>query len=725
MIFIFICILLFLLFKFPLKYNKTSFKLCRFWRTNFFFLPAPQIMSLSFSKSVEERYNTLRSVGEECIQENELRSLIEKKKDRIRCYDGFEPSGRMHIAQGLFKAINVNKCTSSGCTFFFWVADWFALMNDKVGGSLENIKIVGKYLVEVWKAAGMDMENVEFLWTSEEISANAKEYWRRVLDIGRQNSIARIKKCCTIMGKQEGTLTGAQILYPLMQCGDIFFLKADICQLGLDQRKVNMLAREYCDLTHQKLKPIILSHHMLSGLKENQAKMSKSDPDSAIFMEDSAEDVTRKICQAYCPRVSQKKSEISDDGTPESSIEKNPILDYYECIVFSRPNEKVCINNKEFNNYDSLETAFLEGELSETEIKAALAEIINKYLDPVRKHFSSDVEGKKILDQVKSFYKSSSSISSSQYEPSSSAVACVWVPCVLKLPFDTCLSIVEEVNSFLEIHCEGVVNVILPDWSSFVADQLTGNETYISSALQFNANLLQVMGLSSKAKIMKESSFIFSDTSFWEATINAGRHYTLNKIELTLGNLRNAGEVIGTLMKIASATHLKATHIISLKYDEKVHKLTEEYTQMKIQVISACEGQIPLLHKPDATISGNDDVLFACDTEMDVRRKIKKAYCAPNEASNPIIDLALYFLKKDDTISIERDEKNGGTAFYSNKTQLIGDCISGSLHPADLKGFVGKRFVEKTTAVQFFLKNGDSKKLLQTLHAAEKKMTKK
>ena len=26
---------------------------------------------------------------------------------------------------------------------------------------------------------------------------------------------------------------------------------------------------------------------MLSGLKENQAKMSKSDPNSAIFMEDS------------------------------------------------------------------------------------------------------------------------------------------------------------------------------------------------------------------------------------------------------------------------------------------------------------------------------------------------------------------------------------------------------------------------------------------------------
>ena len=45
---------------------------------------------------------------------------------------------------------------------------------------------------------------------------------------------------------------------------------------------------------------------MLMGLKEGQEKMSKSDPDSAIFMEDAAEDVKRKVCshessQIQCP----------------------------------------------------------------------------------------------------------------------------------------------------------------------------------------------------------------------------------------------------------------------------------------------------------------------------------------------------------------------------------------------------------------------------------------
>ena len=79
-------------------------------------------------------------------------------------------------------------------------------------------------------------------------------------------------------------MPASQILYPCMQCSDIFFLNADICQLGMDQRKVNALAREYCDQIHRSQKPVILSHPMMMGLLKDQAKMSKSDPRSAIFM---------------------------------------------------------------------------------------------------------------------------------------------------------------------------------------------------------------------------------------------------------------------------------------------------------------------------------------------------------------------------------------------------------------------------------------------------------
>jgi hypothetical protein len=40
----------------------------------------------------------VRSVGEECVTDSELRNLVAKKPGFV-LYDGFEPSGRMHIAQ--------------------------------------------------------------------------------------------------------------------------------------------------------------------------------------------------------------------------------------------------------------------------------------------------------------------------------------------------------------------------------------------------------------------------------------------------------------------------------------------------------------------------------------------------------------------------------------------------------------------------------------------------
>jgi len=93
------------------------------------------------------------SVGEEVITQDELTALF-TSRDHPIVYDGFEPSGRMHIAQGVLRAINVNKLTSAGCQFKFWVADWFAQLNNKMGGDLAKIKAVGTYMVEIWKAIG-------------------------------------------------------------------------------------------------------------------------------------------------------------------------------------------------------------------------------------------------------------------------------------------------------------------------------------------------------------------------------------------------------------------------------------------------------------------------------------------------------------------------------------------------------------------------------------------
>ncbi|MFQ6645354.1 hypothetical protein Gotur_018928 [Gossypium turneri] len=57
----------------------------------------PPSSSSTPQMSLEQKFKIIRSVGEECIQEDELLNLLNHKPEPI-CYDGFEPSGRMHIA---------------------------------------------------------------------------------------------------------------------------------------------------------------------------------------------------------------------------------------------------------------------------------------------------------------------------------------------------------------------------------------------------------------------------------------------------------------------------------------------------------------------------------------------------------------------------------------------------------------------------------------------------
>ncbi|KAJ4768661.1 Tyrosine--tRNA ligase [Rhynchospora pubera] len=362
----------------------------------------PSVGSLSLDASPstppamtpEEKYELVRSVGEECIQEDELRNLLAKKPNPI-CYDGFEPSGRMHIAQGVMKAISVNKLTRAGCTVKIWIADWFAQLNNKMGGDLKKIRTIGNYLIEIWKAVGMDLEKVEFLWSSDEINSRASEYWPLVMDIARRNNLPRIIRCSQIMGRtDQDELTAAQIFYPCMQCADIFFLKADICQLGMDQRKVNVLAREYCDDIKRKNKPIILSRHMLPGLKEGQEKMSKSDPTSSIYMEDEEADVNLKIKKAFCPPQVV-------DGNPCLEYIKYIVLPWFGTFEVTRPEQNG--GNKVFTTMEELIADYESGSLHPGDVKPALAKAINQILQPVRDHFKNNPTARDLLKTVKAY----------------------------------------------------------------------------------------------------------------------------------------------------------------------------------------------------------------------------------------------------------------------------------------------------------------------------------
>ena len=350
----------------------------------------------------KSKVNLIKEFAEEIVTEEELRRLFETKSHPV-AYDGFEPSGLAPIHFGLLRATNLKNMLEAGIKFKLYLADYFAFINNKLGGNLENIRLAGEYFIEVWKACGIDTNKVEIIWAKDIM--NGIDYWDKTLRVAREISLERNMRATTIMGRKQGEkLSMGQLFYPPMQVTDIFHMDIDICQLGMDQRRVNMLSRDVANKLGWK-KPIAVHHHILLGLqglkKINRrrntlmaSKMSKSDPKTCIYMHDTYEELKQKMNNAFCPPKQE---------------EGNPLLEYCKYIIFKETNSmKIERPQKfggdiEFKDYDELRNAYLKGELHPTDLKKGVTEELNKLIKPVREYFEKNEKAKKLYETVKKF----------------------------------------------------------------------------------------------------------------------------------------------------------------------------------------------------------------------------------------------------------------------------------------------------------------------------------
>ena len=133
----------------------------------------------------------------------------------------------------------------------------------------------------------------------------------------------------------------------------------------------------------------------LEGIEKKIAiKMSKSKPETAIFMTDSKEEIFRKFSKAYCP---------------EGQEQDNPILEYAKYIVFEKCN-KITIErpakfggNLTVKSYDGLRDLFIDKKIHPMDLKNCIAKYINELLEPVRQHFENNKKAKELKEKVLSF----------------------------------------------------------------------------------------------------------------------------------------------------------------------------------------------------------------------------------------------------------------------------------------------------------------------------------
>lgn len=360
-----------------------------------------------------------RKPTEEVLTVDNLRDLLEVGMS-LQHYIGFEISGYIHLGTGLMAGAKIADFQKAGIKTRVYLADWHSWINDKLGGDLEVIqKVALGYFKEGMKQSikvmGGDPDKVEFVLASEILERG--DYWRTIIDISKNVTLARMMRSITIMGRQMGeAIDFAKLIYPAMQVADIFYQGVNIAHAGMDQRKAHVIAREVAEKLKyhplvwdgKKVKPIAVHHHLLLGLQEPpkwpiggeeefkeikaQMKMSKSKPYSAVFIHDTPEEIRQKLRKAFCPA---------------KEINYNPVLDWAEHIIFREEPAEFTIHRPAkfggdvtYTTFEELKRDFAEGKLHPLDLKNAVAEYLIELLKPIREYFEKHPEPLELMKRV-------------------------------------------------------------------------------------------------------------------------------------------------------------------------------------------------------------------------------------------------------------------------------------------------------------------------------------
>ena len=309
----------------------------------------------------------------------------------IRCYVGFEPSGKAHIGWKVI-SLQLKRMLDAKANVLIFLADWHAWVNDKFNGSMDDIQTTARYMEETFRALlgyppeGEGPGELRFVWASSIMDSG--DYWARVLRCSKNMSLARVRRTFSIMGRDEDSSDGdlSRFFYPALQAADIFEMNIDVAIGGMDQRKAHMYMRDVADRWGW-YKATCLHTPIISGLKSTGArmesfdhKMSKSDPNGAILLHDEDKKLAKKMRKAFL-----------DPEQPDS-----PVYELIQHIILPEFGEVVVTPKPEFGqpstwtDLESFKSAVADGTLHPFDAKMGVAAGVSRGLKAVASHFETN-----------------------------------------------------------------------------------------------------------------------------------------------------------------------------------------------------------------------------------------------------------------------------------------------------------------------------------------------
>ncbi|AKB26094.1 Tyrosyl-tRNA synthetase [Methanosarcina sp. MTP4] len=254
------------------------------------------------------------------------------------------------------------------------------------------------------------------------------------------------------------------------------------------------------------------------------------------------------------------------------------------------------------------------------------------------------------------------------------------------------------VNKLIDLQNAGFrITVLLADVHAYLNKKGTLEE--VKKVADYNKRCFIALGLDEE-----KTDFVYG------SDYQLGSEYMLNVLKLsqavTLNRATRSMDEVGRAMDNPMVSQMvyplmQAIDIAMLEVDvavggidqRKIHMLARENLKALGFPTPVCI-HTPILLGLDGTkmASSKDNFISVDDTEEDIYKKFKKAFCKMGDTEeNPILALFRYHIfPRYEKIVIERPEKFGGDLKYNSYSEMESAFAAEDLHPMDLKNSAAK-----------------------------------
>ena len=265
------------------------------------------------------------------------------------------------------------------------------------------------------------------------------------------------------------------------------------------------------------------------------------------------------------------------------------------------------------------------------------------------------------------------------------------------------------INKLVDLQAAGFeVTVLLADLHAFLNRK--GTMEKVHELAEYNRRCFEGLGLKNVRYVL--GSDLQLNREYELLVLQLSQQITLNRATRSMDEVGRqmdhptVSQMVYPIMQMADIAMLGVDAAVGGIDQRKIHMLAREHLVNFGYKAPVCI-HTPILNGLDGKkmSSSQGNYISVADSEDDIKKKCQKAFCPPEIAENPILQIFQHHIFPRVTgITIRRPEKFGGDREFLSYADLEAAYGKAEVHPMDLKKACGESLAEILAPVREYIR---------------------